>query len=223
MSPTGLLSVVPGGVHGGACRRLPHRQAVAVADHRHQAAGTALIRRSTNSSTMSRSIDELWKDLPFFAHAHHTGQALILIPSAAQRPVWAPRVRILRNFLGFRIDRDFVDLSRLVISRTDRALRRSFWAMCPFRSRPPGPGLRDVSGCPAPATIAEQRHAQQGRMHTGPCQAPMGVVGRSVGEGCMAFQAVTDRHPGEGGVTAATGDTHRSSPRRGRVWPGPKE
>ena len=96
---------------------------------------------------------------------HHTGQALILIPSAAQRPVWAPGVRVS---------------SRLDISTHRSRLRRS---------RPPGPGLRGA-GCPAPAAIVEQLHAQLHRMHAGPCQAPVGVVGRSVGEAAVALATV---------------------------------
>ena len=76
---------------------------------------------------------------------------------------------------------------------------------------PTGILLGGVAGCPPPA-IAEQLHAQQGRVQAGPCQPPMGVVGRSVGEGKVTTQAVTGCPAREGGVTAATGDTHRSSP-----------
>ena len=59
------------------------------------------------------------------------------------------------------------------------------------------------------ATIAEGLHAQLHRMHAGFGQASVGVVGRSVCEGQVTLQAMTRRHPGEDGVTAAT-DTHRS-------------
>ena len=77
---------------------------------------------------------------------------------------------------------------------------------------PTGILLGGVAGCPPPAAIAEQLHAQQGRVQAGPCQPPMGVVGRSVGEGKVTTQAVTGCPAREGGVTVATGDTHRSSP-----------
>ena len=40
---------------------------------------------------------------------NHTRAPVILIPRAPQRPVWAPGVRILRNFLVLRIDRGFVE------------------------------------------------------------------------------------------------------------------
>ena len=106
-------------------------------------------------------------------------------------------------------------------SRTDRVgqvggpseRRRS-----PHRS----PGLRCVAGCPAPTAIAEQLHAQHDWVQAGPCQPSVGVVGRSVGEGPMALQAVTGCLPGEGGVTAATGDTHRGSPLRRRCLKAPQ-
>ena len=43
--------------------------------------------------------------------------------------------------------------------------------------------LGDLPSLPAPTTIAEQLHAQLHRMHAGLGQAPVGVVGRSIGEG----------------------------------------
>jgi hypothetical protein len=136
-----------------------------------------------------------------------TGQAVIVALRRAQRPVWAPGVRISRNFLILR------SRSR-TSSKFDRALRRSSIA---HRS----PGLRGAASCPAPATIAEQLHAQHGWVQAGPCQASVGVVGRSVGEAAVALATVAGCQPSEGGVTAATGDTHRSSPATPSGQPSP--
>ena len=75
---------------------------------------------------------------------------------------------------------------------------------------PTGILLGGVAGCPPPAAIAEQLHAQQGS-GAGRAVPAAGGRRRPVGRRRMqvAPQAVTGRHPGEGGVTAATGDTHR--------------
>ena len=97
-------------------------------------------------------------------------------------------------------------------SRTDR-VGPVGWPR-PERRRSPhrSPGLRGVAGCPAPTAIAEQLHVQHDWGQAGPCQPSVGVVGRSVGEAAVALATVAGCQPGEGGVTAATGDTHRSSP-----------
>jgi hypothetical protein len=64
---------------------------------------------------MFASIDDVAIDrrtlerLTTLRHSHHTGHAVIVALRRAQRPVWAPGVRILRNFLGLRIDRGFVE------------------------------------------------------------------------------------------------------------------
>ena len=70
--------------------------------------------------------------------------------------------------------------------------------------------LGDLPSRPAPAAIVEQLHAQHDWVQAGPCQPSVGVVGLSVGEGPMAIQAVTGCLPREGGITAASGDTHEA-------------
>ena len=101
-----------GGQCGAARERLPRRQGVAVADHRHQAACAALIRvrdrsaprsrsarhaidgfASTKSSTFSRSRRFVCDCVGRLSN--HTGQVVIVALRRAQRPVWAPGVRIL--------------------------------------------------------------------------------------------------------------------------------
>ena len=52
---------------------------------------------------------------------------------------------------------------------------------------PPESWVRGVADCKAPTTIAEQLHPQQGRVQAGPCQAPVGVVGRSISEAAVAL------------------------------------
>ena len=58
--------------------------------------------------------------------------------------------------------------------------------------------LRGVACLPAPATVVEQLHAQQGRVDTGFGQPSVGVVARSVGEGVVAAPAAV-------GVVVAVG------------------
>ena len=118
---------------------------------------------------------------------------------------------------------------RMAIDR-NRALRRSSIA---HRSRgsggvaqpreddhPTGVLLRGVAGCPAPTAIAEQLHAQHGRVQAGPCQPPVGVVGRSVGEGRSGTSG-SDRPPSRRRWRHSRScDTHRRSPTRSTNSPG---
>ena len=83
----------------------------------------------------------------------------------------------------------------------------------PRRKQPPHRSLSgDVAGCPAPTTIAEQLHAQHGWVQTGPCQAPMGVVGRSVGEGVVALSGSGTSPSRRRWRHSRSCDTHRGSP-----------
>jgi hypothetical protein len=144
-----------------------------------------------------------------------TGQAVIVSLRRAQRPVWAPGVRILgRPPIIRRRSR-----TSSIVDRAPIAWVR--WGGPTERRRSPhrSPGLRGVAGCPAPTAIAEQLHAQHDWVQAGPCQPSVGVVGRSVGEAAVALATVAGCQPGEGGVTAATGDTHRSSPTHDLGWP----
>ena len=169
-----------GGLGGEAGDGLADRQPLAARNERHQAARTALIR---DRSTKSRcdSVGRL---------SHHTGQAVIVALRRAQRPVWAPGVRILgRPPIIRRRSR-----TSSIVDRAPIAWVR--WGGPTERRRSPhrSPGLRGVAGCPSPAAIAEQLHAQHGRVQAGPCQPSMGVVGRSVGE--AAWHSSSGRPPG---------------------------
>ena len=163
-----------------------------MADHRHQAACAALIRvrdrsaprshsaryaidgfASTKSSTVSRSIDEValrsrWPPIP----SHRAGRIVAL------RRAQLARLGARSANLG-----QTAHYSQAIAHFVDR------------RSRDRSPGLHGVAGCPAPTAFAEQLHAQHDWVQTP--SAPMGVVGRSVGEAAVALQAVTGRQPGE--------------------------
>ncbi len=83
-----------GGQCGAARGGLAHRQPMAEGNERHHAARAALIRRSTKSHR-----DRVGRPSP------HAGQAVIVALRRAQRPVWAPGVRILSRRPLFAGDR----------------------------------------------------------------------------------------------------------------------
>jgi hypothetical protein len=93
-----------------------------------------------------------------------------------ERPVWAPGVRIL--------GRPPIIRRR---SRTSSIVDRAGPVEWPNRENSHATGVCYAARArPAPTTIAEQLHAHDGWVQAGPCQAPVGVVGRSVEEAAVA-------------------------------------
>jgi hypothetical protein len=139
------------------------------------------------SSTVSRSIDEValrshWPPIPSHRAGRDRRSTARTVGSFGRpecqswpdRPLFAGDRAPRRPSIAHVVDR-FAELPH-------------------FDRVGPGPGLRGVACCLTPAAIVEQLHAQQGRVQAGPCQAPVGVVGRSVGEGPMALhECATDR------------------------------
>jgi hypothetical protein len=100
---------------------------------------------------------------------------------------------------------------------------RTSWAVDTIQNRkstaPPGLWVTCRAGQPQSRWLINSMSRRTG-CRQGPCQHPVGVIGRSVGEVAVALATVAGRQPGEGGVTAATGDTHRSSPTQSTNRPG---
>ena len=162
--------------------------------------------RRCDRSTISREFDVARSSIVAHPISHRAGRDLAL--RRAQRPVWAPGVRILvRPPMIRRRSRTSSIVDRAPIA----------WVRWGGRDRektaaPPESWVTRRRGLPSPNR--DRRAA--------PCPARLGA-GRAVPAVCGRRRPVGRRRsggtsgsdrppPGEGGVTAATGDTHRGSP-----------
>ena len=138
-----------GGQSGAARGGLADCQPLATRNERHHAARTALIRAHRAAIALA-------------AYPIPTGQAVIVALRRAQRPVWAPGVRILgRPTIIRRRSR-----TSSIVDRAPIAWVR--WGGPTERKRPPHRSLlRGVTGCPTPTTIVEQLHAQHDWVQAG--------------------------------------------------------
>ena len=140
--------------------------------------------------------------------SHHTGPAVILIPGAST----AARLGARSANLG-----QTAHHSQAIAHFVDRRSRPAPVGPAGWPNRektiaPPESWVTRCRGLPSPN---HDRRAAPCPARLGAGMAVPAVCGRrsrSVGEAAVALATVAGCHPGEGGVTAATGDTHRSSP-----------